>query len=101
MNQTLASYGISIQEYNAQKKKYLDYQAKVSLIEDTQKMYDAVKDLLKPAELGFRNAQKLLGDIYASSKCETKDETESFKWYKKAAEQGHEDAKKELDFMEF
>ena len=47
MNQTLASYGISIQEYNAQKKKYLDYQAKVSLIEDTQKMYDAVKDLLE------------------------------------------------------
>ena len=46
MNQTLNSYGISIQEYNAQKKKYLDYQAKVALIEDTQKMYDAVKDLL-------------------------------------------------------
>jgi hypothetical protein len=46
MNQTLASYWISIQEYNAQKKKYLDYTAKVSLIEDTKKMYDAVKDLL-------------------------------------------------------
>jgi TPR repeat protein len=27
--------------------------------------------------------------------------TEAVKWYKKAAEQGHEDAKKELDFMEF
>jgi len=47
MNQTLNSYWISIQEYNAQKKKYLDYTAKVSLIEDTKKMYDAVKDLLE------------------------------------------------------
>jgi len=46
MNQTLSSYWISIQEYNSQKKKYLDYQAKVSLIEDTKKMYDAVQDLL-------------------------------------------------------
>jgi hypothetical protein len=47
MNQTLSAYWLTIQEYNAQKKKYLDYQAKVSLIEDTQKMYDAVKDLLE------------------------------------------------------
>lgn len=47
MNQTLASYWISIQEYNSQKKKYLDHQAKVSLIEDTQKMYNAVKELLE------------------------------------------------------
>ena len=47
MNQTLKAYWLTIQEYNAQKKKYLDYQAKVSLIEDTQKMYDAVKDLLE------------------------------------------------------
>ena len=46
MNQTLKDYWITIQEYNAQKKKYVDYAAKVSLIEDTQKMYDAVKDLL-------------------------------------------------------
>lgn len=46
MNQTLKDYWISIQEYNAQKKKYVDYQAKVSLIEDTKKMYDAVQDLL-------------------------------------------------------
>ena len=46
MNQTLSSYWITIQEYNAQKKKYLDYQAKVSLIDDTKKMYDAVQDLL-------------------------------------------------------
>jgi hypothetical protein len=34
-------------EYNAQKKKYLDYQAKVTLIEDTKKRYDAVKELLQ------------------------------------------------------
>lgn len=46
MNQTLKDYGITIQEYNAQKKKYVDYQAKVTLIEDTKKMYDAVQDLL-------------------------------------------------------
>jgi surface antigen len=47
MNQTLKAYWLTIQEYNAMKKKYVDYQAKVSLIEDTQKMYDAVKDLLE------------------------------------------------------
>lgn len=46
-NSTLSSYWITLPEYNAQKKKYLDYQAKVSLIEDTQKMYNAVEDLLK------------------------------------------------------
>ena len=46
MNKTLDDYWISIQEYNAQKKKYLDYTAKVSLIDDTKKMYNAVKDLL-------------------------------------------------------
>ena len=40
-------YWIDIVQYNAMKKKYVDYQAKVSLIEDTQKMYDAVKDLLE------------------------------------------------------
>jgi hypothetical protein len=28
------------------KKKYVDYQAKVTLIDDTKKMYDAVQDLL-------------------------------------------------------
>ena len=44
---TLTEYWITLPEYNAQKKKYLDYQAKVSLIEDTQKMYNAVEDLLK------------------------------------------------------
>lgn len=47
MNQTLSDYWISLREYNAQKKKYVDYQAKVTLIEDTQKMYDAVKDMLE------------------------------------------------------
>jgi hypothetical protein len=41
-----SAYGIDTREYNAMKKKYLDYQANVTLIEDTQKMYDAVKDLL-------------------------------------------------------
>ena len=41
-----AAYGIDTKQYNAMKKKYVDYQAKVSLIEDTQKMYDAVQDLL-------------------------------------------------------
>ena len=47
MNQTLSDYWISLREYNAQKKKYVDYQAKVTLIEDTKKMYDAVKDMLE------------------------------------------------------
>ena len=41
-----AAYWIDTKQYNAMKKKYLDYQANVTLIEDTQKMYDAVKDLL-------------------------------------------------------
>jgi len=44
---TLESYWITLPEYNAQKKKYLDYQAKVTLIEDTKKRYDAVKELLQ------------------------------------------------------
>lgn len=46
-DELLSSYWITLPEYNSQKKKYLDYQAKVSLIEDTQKMYNAVEDLLK------------------------------------------------------
>lgn len=57
---------------------------------------DAVNDLLKPAELGYRNAQRLLGNIYASSQFEAKDVEESFKWYKKAAEHGDRDAQYEL-----
>ena len=46
-NDLYDKYWIDIVQYNAMKKKYVDYQAKVSLIEDTQKMYDAVKDLLE------------------------------------------------------
>ena len=41
-----SAYWIDTREYNAMKKKYIDYQANVTLIEDTQKMYDAVQDLL-------------------------------------------------------
>jgi hypothetical protein len=41
-----SSYWIDRKEYNAQKKKYIDYTAKVTLIEDTKEMYNAVKDLL-------------------------------------------------------
>ena len=41
-----SAYGIDTREYNAQKKKYLDYQANVTLIDDTKKMYEAVQDLL-------------------------------------------------------
>ena len=40
------AYGIDAREYNAMKKKYVDYQANVTLIEDTQKMYEAIEDLL-------------------------------------------------------
>lgn len=40
------AYGIDKREYNAMKKKYVDYQANVTLIEDTQKMYEAIQDLL-------------------------------------------------------
>lgn len=47
MNQTLAAYGIDQKQFREQQKKYADYTAKVTLIEDTKKMYDAVKDLLQ------------------------------------------------------
>ena len=46
MISTLSDYWITTLEYNAQKRKYADYQAKVSLIEDTKKMYESVQDLL-------------------------------------------------------
>ena len=53
------------------------------------------------AEQGEADAQYNLGNCYAFGDGVEQSYTEAVKWYKKAAEQGHEDAKKELDFMEF
>ena len=53
------------------------------------------------AEQGEADAQYNLGNCYAFGDGVEQSYTEAVKWYKKAAEQGHEDAKKELDFMGF
>lgn len=45
---------------------------------------------------GGKNAQYNLGQCYRLGRGVAEDITEAVKWYRKAAEQGHENAKKRL-----
>lgn len=63
--------------------------------EKTSKEY-----LLKAAEQGHSGAQCVLGVCYANGEGVSKDMSEAVKWWRKAAEQGDEDAKKALNSLE-
>lgn len=59
------------------------------------KEYDKAKEILTPlAEGGDMNAQFYLGVIYMQSDCKYKDINVAMSWFRRAAEQGHESAKK-------
>ena len=61
----------------------------------------AVKIARKLAKLNNVEAQNMLGLCYESGYGVKQSYTEAAKWFTLAAEQGHEYAKKELDFMGF
>ena len=48
------------------------------------------------AEQGYARAQFYLGHMYIYGKGVSRDKVEAVKWYRKAAEQGDEEAKKRL-----
>ena len=48
------------------------------------------------AEQNFVAAQSILGRYYETGTGVPQDETEAVKWYRRAAEQGDEDAKQKL-----
>ena len=56
-------------------------------------------EYLEAAEKGDANAQYSLGNCYEYGKGVPKNEVEAAKWYRKAVEQGHEQAKKALDML--
>ena len=58
------------------------------------------KKTLKAAEQGNAGAQANLGIMYARGEGVPKNDTEAAKWYRKAAEQGHESAKSWLEDLE-
>lgn len=59
------------------------------------KEYDKAKEILTPlAEGGDMNAQFYMGVIYMQSDCKYKDINVAMSWFRRAAEQGHESAKK-------
>lgn len=62
---------------------------------------EAVKWYRLAAGQGLDWAQYNLGVCYDNGEGVEQSYTEAVKWYKKAAEQGHEEAIKELDFMNF
>ena len=56
----------------------------------------AVQYYYKSAHMGYSKAQNNLGTCYENGHGVTKSVAEAVKWYRKAAEQGNEDAKKRL-----
>ena len=56
-------------------------------------------ELVKKAEGGDAEAQSELGMCYFRGKGVTKDYEEAVKWWTKAAEQGDEQAKKQLELL--
>lgn len=57
------------------------------------------KEIKSLTEKGDAVAQDKLGEAYGSGNGTTEDEAESFRWYKKAAEQGNADAEFHLHFQ--
>ena len=55
---------------------------------------------LKKAEQGDADAQFNLGYLYESGRGVSQDYNEAAKWYRKAAEQGHEKAIRNLQLLE-
>ena len=51
------------------------------------------------AEKGNAVAQRNLGWVYDEGNCIQKNMKEAVKWFQKAAEQGDENAKSQLDYM--
>ncbi len=64
---------------------------------DSKKM---VENLIISATKGYAKAQYMLGDMYKSGDEVVKDKEKALYWLKKAADQGHKDAKMELELME-
>ncbi len=58
-----------------------------------------VNQLMRQAEQGFAEAQYALGECYEEGEGVEQDLEEAAKWYRLAAEQGHEDAKEALEKM--
>ena len=57
---------------------------------------DDIQEIRKSAEQGNAQAQYNLGVCYAKGNGVTKDYAEAVKWFRKAAVQGHQNAKKVL-----
>ena len=60
----------------------------------------ALQELRPLAEQGVPVAQFQLGNMYRLGKGVPKNDAEAVKWWRKAAEQGHEDANEWLEFLE-
>ena len=87
----------SITEYSVENKDGFDKALDAYNNKDYEK---AVKIARKLAKRNNAEAQNLLGICYFYGYGVEQSYDEAVKWWKKAAEQGHEEAKKELDFME-
>ena len=66
----------------------------------TRASMDAVGSSCLAAEQGYAPAQYNLGVMYANGEGVAKNDEQAVKWYRKAAEQGDEDAKKLLEKLE-
>src|ERR1700740_3312324 len=55
---------------------------------DLQNFQEATRWFRKAAELGFPDAQVMLGSAYDQGKGVEKDSAEAVRWYRRAAEQG-------------
>ena len=62
-------------------------------------VFETPAELSEPQLSGDAEAQKQLGICYSYKKGVKKDVDEAVKWLKKAAEQGNEEAKKELELI--
>ena len=85
---------------NAQKPKGKTTKGKVTTKAKTTTTNNRIDELKKDAQKGDVLSQSLLGDSYYYGKEVTQDYKQAAYWFKKAAEQGDEDAKELLEEVE-
>ena len=73
------------------------YHGQNGVMEDRAKAFELYK---KASELGHAESQYSLGYMYAYGECTTKDEEKALFWYRKAAKQGHEKARRMVEGIE-
>lgn len=73
------------------------YRGQNGVKEDRAKAFELYK---KASELGHAESQYSLGYMYAYGECTAKDEEKALFWYRKAAKQGHEKARRMVEGIE-